>query len=123
KCAGNLRSGHRARVRPGPARAVRCPADRPRNPAGRRRFGPDGARSRPIETPVMKQEGHEKGVAMKRKLFEYGGIASSVILILVGVGSIGLGAWGFNEVRDNLAQENIVGTPDSSIPGQKVNTG
>jgi hypothetical protein len=64
-----------------------------------------------------------KGVAMKRKLFEYGGIAASVILIAVGLGSIGLGAWGFNEVRDNLAQENIVGTPDSSIPGQKVDTG
>jgi hypothetical protein len=60
---------------------------------------------------------------MKRKLFEYGGIAASVILIAVGLGSIGLGAWGFNEVRDNLAQENIVGTPDSSIPGQKVDTG
>jgi hypothetical protein len=71
----------------------------------------------------MKQEGHEKGVAMKRKLFEYGGIAASVILIAVGIGSIGLGAWGFNEVRDNLARENIVGTPDSSIPGQTVNTG
>jgi hypothetical protein len=64
-----------------------------------------------------------KGVAMKRKLFEYGGIAASVILIAVGLGSIGLGAWGFNEVRDNLARENIVGTPDSSIPGQKVDTG
>jgi hypothetical protein len=66
---------------------------------------------------------HAKGVAMKRKLFEYGGIAASVILIAVGLGSIGLGAWGYNEVRDNLARENIVGTPDSSIPGQKVDTG
>jgi hypothetical protein len=71
----------------------------------------------------MKQVGHEKGVAMKRKLFEYGGIAASVILIAIGLGSVGLGAWGFNEVRDNLARENIVGTPDSSIPGQKVDTG
>jgi hypothetical protein len=60
---------------------------------------------------------------MKRKFFEYGGIAASVALIAVGAGSIGLGAWGFNEVRDNLAQEQIVGTPDSSIPGQKVDTG
>ena len=60
---------------------------------------------------------------MKRKLFEYGGIAASVVLIAVGIGSIGIGAWGINEVRDNLAQENIVGTPDSSIPGQKVDTG
>jgi hypothetical protein len=69
------------------------------------------------------EEALEKGVAMKRKLFEYGGIAASVILIAFGAGSIALGAWGFNEVRDNLAQENIVGTPDSTIPGQKVNTG
>jgi hypothetical protein len=67
--------------------------------------------------------GNEKGVAMKRKLFEYGGIAASIALIAVGAGSIGLGAWGYNEVRDNLARENIVGTPDSSIPGQKVDTG
>src|ERR671910_3157073 len=89
--------------------------------APRRRLRPD---------VVLTQPGHDggmnsnaKGVAMKRKLFEYGGIAASVILIAVGLGSIGLGAWGFNEVRDNLARENIVGTPDSSIPGQKVDTG
>jgi hypothetical protein len=63
-----------------------------------------------------------KGVVM-RKLFEWGGIAASVILIAFGAGAIGLGAWGINEVRDNLARENIVGTPDSSIPGQKVDTG
>ena len=60
---------------------------------------------------------------MKRKIFEYGGIAASIILIAIGAGSIALGAWGYNEVRDNLARENIVGTPDSSIPGQKVDTG
>jgi hypothetical protein len=60
---------------------------------------------------------------MKRKVFEYGGIAASVVLIAISAGSIGLGAWGYNEVRNNLARENIVGTPDSSIPGQKVDTG
>ena len=60
---------------------------------------------------------------MKTKVFEYGGIFASVILIAFGVGSIALGAWGINEVRDSLAQEKIVGTPDSSIPGQKVDTG
>ena len=60
---------------------------------------------------------------MKRKVFEYGGIAASCVLIAIGAGAIGLGAWGINEVRDSLAQENIVGTPDSSIPGQKVDTG
>jgi hypothetical protein len=58
-----------------------------------------------------------------KKLFEYGGIAASVLLILFGIGSIGIGIAGVNEVRDKLAQENIVGTDDSSIPGQKVDTG
>lgn len=60
---------------------------------------------------------------MKRKLFEYGGIAASIALIAVGVVSVGIGVAGVNEVRDNLARENIVGTPDSTIPGQKVDTG
>lgn len=60
---------------------------------------------------------------MKRKLFEYGGIAASIMLIAFGIGSIGIGVVGINEVRDSLARENIVGTPDSSIPGQKVDTG
>jgi hypothetical protein len=58
-----------------------------------------------------------------RRLFEYGGIAAGVILIVLGIGSITIGALGVNEVRDNLAREQIVGTPDSTIPGQKVDTG
>jgi hypothetical protein len=60
---------------------------------------------------------------MRRKLFEYGGIAASIVLIAFGIGAIGTGIVGLNEVRDKLGQENIVGTPDSSIPGQKVDTG
>jgi hypothetical protein len=60
---------------------------------------------------------------MKRKIFEWGGIAASIVLIAFGIGSIVIGAAGLNEVRDNLARENIVGTEDSSIPGQKVDTG
>ncbi|MDQ3890248.1 MAG: hypothetical protein M3312_06810 [Actinomycetota bacterium] len=58
-----------------------------------------------------------------RKLFEYGGIAASTVLILLGVGAIVVGATGVKDVRDNLARERIVGTPDSTIPGQKVDTG
>jgi hypothetical protein len=58
-----------------------------------------------------------------RKLFEYGGIAAGVILIALGIGATTVGALGVNEVRDNLAREQIVGTPDSTIPGQKVDTG
>jgi hypothetical protein len=53
----------------------------------------------------------EKGVAMTN-LFKYGGIAASVVLIAFGAASIGLGAWGINNVRDNLKLEQITGTPD-----------
>src|SRR3954454_17624218 len=58
-----------------------------------------------------------------RKLFQYGGIAASIVLIAFGIGAIYMGVDGRGYVRDNLAAENIVGTPDSSIPGQKVDTG
>jgi hypothetical protein len=54
---------------------------------------------------------YDKGVAM-RKLFEYGGIAASVILIAFGAGSVGIGAWGINNVRSNLKLEQISGSPD-----------
>ena len=39
-----------------------------------------------------------------RNLFRYGGIAASVILIAFGAGSIAIGAWGIDTVRDNLKQ-------------------
>jgi hypothetical protein len=47
-----------------------------------------------------------------RKFFEYGGIAASIVLIAFGAGSIALGAWGINNVRDNLKLEQITGSPD-----------
>jgi hypothetical protein len=55
--------------------------------------------------------------------FRYGGIAASIILIAFGIGSIAVGANGRDQVRSDLAREQIVGTPDSTIPGQLVNTG
>jgi len=58
-----------------------------------------------------------------RKLFQYGGIAASVVLIAFGIGAIYMGIDGRDMVRHDLAQEQIVGTPDSTIPGQKVDTG
>jgi uncharacterized iron-regulated membrane protein len=58
-----------------------------------------------------------------RKLFQYGGIAASIVLIAFGIGSIYMGIDGRDRVRSDLAREQIVGTPDSSIPGQKVGTG
>jgi hypothetical protein len=52
-----------------------------------------------------------------------GGIAASVILIILSVGLIGVGIAGRDTVRDDLGREQIVGTPDSAIAGQKVDTG
>jgi hypothetical protein len=56
-------------------------------------------------------------------LTRYGGIAASVILIAFGIGAVYMGLDGRSYVRDSLAAEQIVGTPDSKIPGQKVDTG
>jgi hypothetical protein len=49
---------------------------------------------------------------MSKKLFQYAGVAASVILIAFGIGAVIAGASGRNTVRDNLAKEQIVGTPD-----------
>ncbi len=58
-----------------------------------------------------------------RKLFQYGGIAASIVLIAFGIGAVYMGFDGRDQVRSDLAQEMIVGTEDSTIPGQKVDTG
>src|SRR3982750_3779823 len=57
------------------------------------------------------------------KLFQYGGIAASIVLIVFGIGALYMGIDGRGYVCDNPPAEQIVGTPDSSIPGQKVDTG
>src|SRR5215207_6548067 len=57
------------------------------------------------------------------KLFQYGGIAASIVLIAFGIGAIYTGFDGRDRVRSDLAREQIVGTEDSTIPGQKVDTG
>jgi hypothetical protein len=55
--------------------------------------------------------------------FRRGGIAASIVLIAFGIGAILTGVAGRDTVRSDLAREQIVGTPDSTIPGQKVDTG
>jgi hypothetical protein len=52
-----------------------------------------------------------------------GGIAASIILIAFGIAAVVIGAAGRETVRNDLAREQIVGTPDSTIPGQTVDTG
>jgi hypothetical protein len=57
------------------------------------------------------------------KLVTYAGVAASVILIAFGIGSIVVGINGRDRVHSDLAREQIVGTPDSTIPNQLVDTG
>jgi hypothetical protein len=52
----------------------------------------------------------------------HGGIAASLVLIAFGIGAIVIGATGRDTVRSDLAREQIVGTPDSTIPGQRVHS-
>jgi hypothetical protein len=73
-------------------------------------------------TRLAHQMTHEEDT-MTSKLFRYGGIAASIVLIAFGIGSVVTGFDGRDQVRSNLAREQIVGTPDSSIPNQKVDTG
>ena len=55
------------------------------------------------------------------KLYIYAGIVASIVLIAFGAGSLYMGFDGRDQVRSDLAREQIVGTPDSTIPGQTVN--
>jgi hypothetical protein len=52
-----------------------------------------------------------------RRLLEIGGVASGVVMILFGIGSLVLSANGLHIVRDELARENIVGSDDMSSSG------
>lgn len=59
-----------------------------------------------------------------RRLFVTGGIVASLVLMAFGTASIAMGIDGRNEVRDSIAREQIVGTPDmTSIANEQVNTG
>src|SRR6266545_6130190 len=56
-----------------------------------------------------------------KKLFAYGGIAASLALIVFGIGSITAGALGVNDVRNNLAQEQIYfgkASDDPAVPAK-----
>jgi len=51
-----------------------------------------------------------------RRALEVGGIVAAVVLVGFGVASIVIGANGRSTVRDNLAEQKIVGTPDITPP-------
>jgi hypothetical protein len=59
-----------------------------------------------------------------RKFYEYGGIAASVLLIVFGTGAVVAGFAGRDQVRTELAREQIVGTPDmKGVANKTVDTG
>jgi hypothetical protein len=47
-----------------------------------------------------------------RRSFVLGGVVAGVLLVILGIASIVVGASGRAEVRDRVADEQIVGTPD-----------
>ncbi|MBX5469425.1 MAG: hypothetical protein IRZ21_05950 [Thermoleophilaceae bacterium] len=59
-----------------------------------------------------------------KRLYRYGGIAASVVLVAFGIGSIVVGANGRAEVRHDLSREQIVGTPDmEGVANKHITTG
>src|SRR4051812_46276714 len=60
-----------------------------------------------------------------KPFYKYAGIAASFILIAFGIGATVMGITGRSEVRDNIAREQIVGTPDmaASVADKQVKTG
>ena len=65
-----------------------------------------------------------------RKWFAYGGVAASVILVAFGAGAIAIGITGYNDVRDEIAVQQIVAGEDAAEltngrlqPGEEMTTG
>jgi hypothetical protein len=59
-----------------------------------------------------------------KKLYEYGGIAASIVLIAFGIAAVVAGIAGRDQVRTELAREHIVGTPDmAGVANKAVDTG
>src|SRR6188508_2933776 len=104
------------------ARSQRCPR-RGFSAACRRRIPDDRAPCKRCNAEAFNTPPQSKELRGMAKLYRYGGIAASIVLIAFGIGAIYMGIDGRGYVRDNLAAEKIVGTEDSTIPGQKVDTG
>ena len=63
------------------------------------------------------------GRNLMRRWLQYGGFAAGVVLIVFGVVAIAMGANGRSTVRDNLRQEQIVGSPDMTPAAIKAEAG
>jgi hypothetical protein len=72
----------------------------------------------------MKQTPSNRRSLVSKKLYIYAGIAASCVMIAIGVGAVAVGFDGRSTVRDELARENIVGTPDmKNVANEKIDTG
>lgn len=59
-----------------------------------------------------------------KKLYEYGGLVASIVLIAFGIGAVVAGFVGRDQVRDEITREQIVGTPDmKGVANEKITTG
>jgi hypothetical protein len=77
-----------------------------------------------IVKPSPKALGTERSIM--RRTFEIGGIVAAVVLVAFGVAAIAIGLNGRSTVKDNLAEQKIVGTPDmtpSGIRGEAAKAG
>jgi len=82
-----------------------------------------------VADPGAKVTADGKEQVMK-KWFAYGGVAASIVLVAFGIGAIGIGIAGLNDVRDEIAEQNIVAGDDAPAltdgrleAGQAIKTG
>ena len=63
---------------------------------------------------------------MRKRVWSYGGVAASIVLLVFGVVSIVVAASGRTEVRNDIKREAVVGTPDmtpQAIKGEAAKAG
>jgi hypothetical protein len=80
-------------------------------------------------TNLLLRERPTKEQKMK-KVFAYGGIAASIVLVAFGAGAIAIGATGLSDVRNEITAQGITATDDAAEltngrlqPGQAIKTG
>jgi hypothetical protein len=80
-------------------------------------------------TNLLLRERPTKEQKMK-KVFAYGGIAASIVLVAFGAGAVAIGATGLSDVRNEITAQGITATDDAAEltngrlqPGQAIKTG
>jgi hypothetical protein len=71
----------------------------------------------------MRRPVNEEEESRMQRIAGFGGLFASVLLIVLGVASVVIGITGDDEVKDTIAQEKIVGTPDMTPDAIETNFG